>query len=299
MLVGGDNQASDRSINPNFWLGCAVWAYKGWLGDFYPKGTRSTDYLNLYSRRFTTVEGNTTFYAIPNRDTVKRWREETADNFKFCLKLPKEYSHQGLLQPSIPSALSFIEQMQDLGDRLGAIFVQLPPKYSPELLEDLIAFLKALPSREVAIALEVRHRDWFEETHASKLTEILQQLNIGRVLLDSRPVYTGEEDPQIAAERRKPKVPVQFITTTSFSLIRFISHPNLSVNQPFIEEWVTQIERWLQEGKQIYFFVHCPIEERSPHNARYFQKLLEESGVPVPSLPWNNLDRPPQQLSLW
>ncbi|MGL5808013.1 MAG: DUF72 domain-containing protein [Xenococcaceae cyanobacterium] len=283
----------------NFFLGCAVWAYKGWVGDFYPTKTRNADFLSLYSRRFTTVEGNTTFYAIPDREKVKRWREETADGFKFCLKLPKEYSHQGLLQPYISDTLSFIEQMQVLGDRLGAIFVQLPPKYSPELLEDLIAFLEALPSREVAIALEVRHRDWFKKIHANKLTEILQQLNIGRVLLDSRPVYSGEEDPQIASERRKPKVPVQFITTTSFSLIRFISHPNLLVNQPFLEEWVIKIKQWLQEGKQIYFFVHCPIEERSPHNARYFQKLLEESNVSIPPLPWNNLDCQPQQLNLW
>ncbi len=63
--------------------------------------------------------------------------------------------------------------------------------------------------------------------------------------------------------------------------------------------WVIQIKQWLQEGKQIYFFVHCPIEERSPHNARYFQKLLEESNVSIPPLPWNNLDCPPQQLNLW
>ena len=60
-----------------------------------------------------------------------------------------------------------------------------------------------------------------------------------------------------------------------------------------------QIQQWLQQGTQIYFFVHCPIEELSPSTARYFQTLLEQNGVAVPPLPWNNLDHPPNQLTLW
>jgi uncharacterized protein YecE (DUF72 family) len=283
----------------NFFLGCAVWAYKGWVGDFYPAGSRSSNFLSLYSCRFNTVEGNTTFYAIPDRNTIERWVNETPTGFKFCLKLHKSITHQGLLEPKIADALNFIDRVKDLGDRLGAIFIQLPPSYQPELLQDLITFLKALPRQQIAIALEVRHIDWFEEPNANNLTEVLQQLNVSRVLLDSRPIYVGDDDPQLDLERRKPQVPLQLITTNSLSLIRFISHPNLSVDRPFLEEWVECIQEWLDRGKQVYFFVHCPQEERSPHNARYFQKLLEQNNVAVPSLPWNDLDLAPQQLSLW
>jgi uncharacterized protein YecE (DUF72 family) len=46
----------------NFYIGCAVWAYKDWLGELFPLGSKSADFLALYSRRLTTVEGNTTFY---------------------------------------------------------------------------------------------------------------------------------------------------------------------------------------------------------------------------------------------
>ncbi|RCJ39186.1 hypothetical protein A6770_12140 [Nostoc minutum NIES-26] len=283
----------------NFFIGCAVWAYKGWVGELYPQGTRATDFLRLYSRRFTTVEGNTTFYAVPNQETVTRWASETPPGFEFCLKLPRDITHKGLLQPNILAALNFLEVMRPLGKHLGPIFAQLPPSYPPLLLEDLTAFLEAWPRTEVPLALEVRHRAWFSEPHNSNLTELLEKLNVGRVLLDSRPIYTGDDDPQLQSERRKPKLPVQFSVTAPFSLIRFISHPNLSVNQPFMEEWLTQIQQWLQAGTRIYFFVHCPLEERSPSTARYFQKLLEQSNIAVPPLPWNNLDRPPNQLSLW
>lgn len=277
----------------NFYLGCAVWAYKGWVGDLFPLGSPTKDLLRLYSQRFTTVEGNTTFYAIPSQDTISRWVAETNPSFKFCLKLPRHLTHKGLLKPSIPGTLSFIELMQGLKERLGVIFVQLPPSYTPASLEDLVEFLTALPRQSVQIALEVRHRDWFQEPYQSQLTQQLEALGVGRVLLDSRPIYTGERD----FERRKPQLPLQPSVTAPFSLIRFISDPEQGINRPFLEEWALRVSQWLSQGTTVYFFVHCPVEERSPHNARYFQHLLEQHAS-IPTLPWNTLN-PPTQLKLF
>jgi uncharacterized protein YecE (DUF72 family) len=282
-----------------FFLGCAVWAHKGWVGELFPQGTRPADFLHLYSRRFTAVEGNTTFYAIPNQETVARWAAQTPPNFEFCLKLPRDLTHIGLLKPSIPGALNFVEKMRGLGNHLGPMFAQLPPSYEPALIDDLAAFLTAWPRAEVPLALEVRHRNWFKEPHSSNLTALLEKLEVGRVLLDSRPIYTGDDDPQLESERRKPQLPLQFSVTSSFSLIRFIAHPNLSVNQPFMEEWAMQIKQCLQQGTRIYLFVHCPVEDRSPSTARHFQALLEQYSAAVDPLPWNQLDVPPNQLNLW
>jgi uncharacterized protein YecE (DUF72 family) len=188
--------------------------------------------------------------------------------------------------------------MQGLGDRLGPFFAQLPPSYGPAYLGDLETFLTALPLKETEFALEVRHLDWFKEPNSTRLTDLLEELGIGGVLLDSRPIYDVPDDPQLHSERRKPRLPLQFSVTASFSLIRYISHPTLEMNQPFMQEWVAHIDEWLRQGTRIYFFVHCPVEERSPANARYFQRLLEQQNVEVPSLPWNNLEPPPTQLSL-
>ncbi len=287
------------SVSNQFFLGCAVWAYKPWVGEFYPPKSRSADFLSLYSRRFATVEGNTTFYAIPNADTITRWANQTPPEFKFCLKLPRDFTHSGDLESSLPNALNFVENMSPLGTRLGPIFAQLPPSYAPTQFDDLKVFLEAWPHDQVPLALEVRHPDWFAEPHLQNLTQLLQELGVGRVLLDSRPVYSGEDDPQLNSQRRKPNLPVQFSVTGSFAFIRFISHPELSKNQPFLQDWVTPIQQWLQQGIRVYFFMHCPEEERSPHHARHFQKMLEQQNIPVPKLPWNLLEEPPIQLSLW
>ncbi|MBD2369833.1 DUF72 domain-containing protein [Leptolyngbya sp. FACHB-402] len=287
-----ESSFSDRT---KFRMGCAIWAYKQWVGDLFPPKSKASDFLNLYSRRFACVEGNTTFYSIPDRATVGRWKSETPLGFKFCPKLPKTLTHSGKLASSISGALKFLELMQGLDDRLGVLFAQLPPSYSPANFADLETFLRGWKGAD--LALEVRHARWFQEPHRSRLNELLQELKIGRVLLDTRPIYECEDDPQLESERKKPKVPLQPDVTAPFTLIRYISHPTL--NQQYLEEWVKIVDRWLQQGTEIYFFVHCPVEEHSPQNARQFQRLLEQQDVNVPPLPWDLIEQPPSQMSLF
>ncbi|MBP0020499.1 MAG: DUF72 domain-containing protein [Cyanobacteria bacterium SBLK] len=283
----------------NFYLGCAVWSFKGWVGDFYPEKARQGDFLRLYGDRLTAVEGNTTFYAVPERGTVERWAAQTPSGFHFCPKMPKSVTHGDLLMAQLAGAIAFLERMEGLGDRLGVIFIQLPPSYSSESFGDLASFLSQLAKKDYKFALEVRHLDWFEELNRDRLNELLQSLNIGRVLLDTRPVYDSSDDPQLHSRTRKPNVPLQPVITSDFAFVRFISHPRSQFNQKFLQEWSQQIDRWLKEGKTIYFFVHCPEEEHSPHTARDLQKLLEKQGTSIPELPWNLLKMPPKQLSLF
>ena len=146
-----------NSNSVKLYLGCAVWSYGGWVGNFYPAKTKARDFLHLYSEQFNTVEGNTTFYAVPQPKTILKWVNETTEGFKFCPKFPKTVTHQGLLQPKITQGLSFLEIMSGLGNKLGLVFAQLPPSYSPEYLADLRQFLIAF--EKYNIALEVRHPD--------------------------------------------------------------------------------------------------------------------------------------------
>jgi uncharacterized protein YecE (DUF72 family) len=276
-----------------FHLGCAIWANKDWVGDLFPAGSRSSEFLHLYSRRFVTVEGNTTFYSVPDVDTVKRWATETPDGFEFCLKMPRDLTHQGSLADKTEGAIAFLKRMQGLGDRLGVFFAQLPPSYSPAQLDDLTIFLKSFPRYEARLTLEVRHRDWFREPHTSKLNALLNDLGVGRVLLDSRPIYDCPDNPQLASERKKPRLPLQPVLTADFAIVRYISHPQREFNQAYFEEWVDRLGKWLPQGKQIYFFVHCPVELHSPRNAQHLQHLLETQ-VEVSPLPWDQLESPDQ-----
>jgi uncharacterized protein YecE (DUF72 family) len=286
-----------------FYLGCAVWAFKDWVGDFYPKGAKSGDFLRLYGDRFTTVEGNTTFYSIPDAATVDRWAEQTPETFRFCPKLPRLYSHSGELMPHFPDSLAFLKTMQRLGPRLGPMFLQLPPSYGPDRLADLTQFLTRWPRGEAPISVEVRHLNWFQTEQAERLNEMLERLKVGRVLLDTRTMYDGQEeglpDPQFASERRKPKVPLQPVVTTDFTLVRYISHPDLNFNEPYLMEWVPRLVHWLEQGKTVYLFIHCPDEARSPAIAHHFYESLKIAYPNLPKLPWESVEQPASQLSLF
>ncbi len=158
----------------SLYLGCPIWSFKGWVGNFYPEGTKPAEYLYEYTRRLTTVEGNTTFYAVPAQKTLEQWAAVMPETFRFCPKVPKAISHEGKLVDAVDRTHQFIEIMQGLGTRLGPMFLQLPPRYSPSLLDDLAAFLAVWP-RDVRLAVEVRHLDWFESPHNAALDQVLTQ----------------------------------------------------------------------------------------------------------------------------
>ena len=166
----------NQEQNTAIYLGCAVWSYKGWLGNFYPPKTKPSEFLRLYSEKFAAVEGNTTFYAIPQPKTVAKWVEQTPAEFHFCPKFPKEVTHQGLLQQNIATAKNFLSIMQGLGKRSGIIFAQLPPSYSPHYFADLQQFLATCSQMDLSLGLEVRHPEWFQEVPAKRLNQMLKEL---------------------------------------------------------------------------------------------------------------------------
>lgn len=284
------------SIAP-FYLGCAVWAYKEWLGTLFPPGSRSRDFLSLYSRRLTCVEGNTTFYAVPGPEVVARWAEETPESFRFCFKLPRDVSHAGPLAQRLAETRAFVERVEPLGPRVGPFFLQLPPGYGPQQIGDLERWLAGWPDGR-RLAVEVRHPDWYAGPDEARLQALLERFGAGRVLMDVRPLALGplpgaEEDLQRARDN-KPDVPMHPLRSADFTLVRYIGHPDLPLNDALLDEWAERTAAWLREGTAVYAFMHCPIEARSPLICRAFQQRLQRL-APVPPLPWGQDDAPVQE----
>ena len=281
----------------NFYIGCPIWSWKGWVGNFYPEGTKPSEFLREYTRRLTTVEGNTTFYAVPAQKTLEGWIEEMPATFRFCPKVPKAISHEGKLADYIERAHEFIRIMSQLGTRLGPMFLQLPPRYSPKLLGDLQAFLAQWPP-EVRLAVEVRHLDWFDSPNNETLNQLLSHHNMARVTIDTRPIrdLNGDEilagsvyQTLVEARERKPDVPVVPERTADFIFIRYIGHPEIEVNEPYLKEWSEYVISQLRQGADIYMFCHSPNNLAAPWLARKVYAQVEKQ-VDLPSLPWNEID---------
>jgi len=284
-----------------FYLGCPIWSYKEWVGSFFPPRTPASDFLRMYSRKLTTVEGNTVFYSLPTEETVARWRQETPPTFRICPKVSRSISHEAHLENKRAETLLFVERMRGLGTRLGPTFLQLPPFFGPAQLPQLEAFLNYWPT-DVRLAVEVRHSDFYREDHALTFNALLSQHNVARVMMDTRPIRIGstEEQQMLQARERKPNLPLQIATPADFTFLRYIGHPRMEVNDPFLDTWSQQIGQWLKQEMTVYVFCHCPFEKHSPEICRALYQRVSAL-VPLPPLTWPQEPTDPgiQQLPLF
>jgi uncharacterized protein YecE (DUF72 family) len=290
-----------------FHVGCPVWSFKGWVGNFYPKGTKPSEFLREYAKRVTTIEGNTTFYAVPSKQTIESWVESTPDSFRFCPKVPKAISHEGKLADNIDKALGFVDVMRQLGERLGPTFLQLPPRFSPNLLADLKTFLSAWPA-DVRLAVEVRHLDWFDPPHDVELDGLLAEHDMARVTIDTRPIRSlaGDEilagsayESLLEARENKPDIPVIPKRTSDFVFVRYIGHPDMGINRPFLEEWGSYLASQIRDGADVYVFCHSPDNMLAPYLCRELHARVAMA-ADIPPLPWDHVKpETPEQPSLF
>ena len=283
----------------SLFLGCPMWGLKSWVGTFFPAGAKARDFLALYSRRLNTVEGNTTFYAIPSVATVARWRELTPRGFKFCFKFPKAISHQRRLRDAGAETAEFLDRLAQLGDQCGPSFLQLPPAFDARQLPTLAAYLDTLP-RDFQFAVEVRHPDFFGGPAEPALDDVLRERGIARLLYDVRGLRSAEPDDEatVTAQRRKPNVPARFTRTASFAFVRYIGHPRLNANAGLLADWAERVSAWLAAGEDVFFFLHSPTDVLSPALARDLHTYIAKRH-PLPPLPsWREEPPEPKQASL-
>src|SRR5438309_10602869 len=158
-------------------VGTAGWSIPVRFGAAFP-GQGS--HLGRYARRFGVAEINSSFHRPHRPSTYARWAASVPDGFRFSVKLPKEISHTRRLIGAEAGLDQFALETAGLGDRLGPVLVQLPPKLAFEA-EVAAAFFTALRERFPGpVACEPRHASWF--AHASD--DLLRALQVARVTAD-------------------------------------------------------------------------------------------------------------------
>ncbi len=291
----------------SLFIGCPIWSFKGWVGNFYPKGTKPADYLREYARRLTSVEGNTTFYAVPSQKNIESWVEQMPETFRFCPKVPKAISHSGKLVDHIAEAQEFNKIMNQFGTRLGPMFLQLPPGYAPRQFEDLKTFLEVWPA-QVRLGVEARHLDWFDSPHREALDQLLSNYNMARVVIDTRPIRSLDGDKILAgsvyqtlleARERKPNVPILPERTADFVFVRYIGHPQMGINASLLDEWGSYLAEQLRAKADAFVFCQSPDNLAAPYICReLYRRVAKQANIPP--LPWDEINPDvPEQPNLF
>ncbi|GGM23611.1 DUF72 domain-containing protein [Micromonospora yangpuensis] len=256
-----------------------MWTHKAWPGHALPAQERLRDYAGWC----TAVEGNTTFYATPTRQTVESWVHQTGPDFRFVLKLPKVVTHERRLGAVDEELRIFLAAIEPLGERTGALWIQVPGSFGPDDVPVLARFLRRAP-RDYRYAVEVRHPAFFTDPDAARLLEeALAVAGAEWVPFDTTAFFVSPptSDAERDAWTKKPRMPRRSVALTDRPIVRYLGRDDTARTVEGWQHWVGVTAGWLREGRSPTVFVHTPDNADAPVLARRFH---DEVRARVPEL---------------
>lgn len=158
-------------------IGTAGWSVHSRYAEAVPAGG---SHLERQSRVLDAAEINSSFYRPHRRAIYERWAASTPPGFRFAVKLPKAATHVAKLVDTDAIVTAFLDEAGGLGDRLGVLLVQLPPKlgFDGDVARRFFAMLRE--RHPGGIACEPRHPSWFD----AEADQLLIEHRIARVAAD-------------------------------------------------------------------------------------------------------------------
>jgi uncharacterized protein YecE (DUF72 family) len=235
-------------------VGTSGWNYPHWKGPFYPEDLPQKDWLGYYGERLHTVEINNTFYQLPERSTLKLWKDIVPDDFLFAVKASRYITHMKKLKDPEQSTRRFFERIGALKGKCGPVLFQLPPRWKRNP-ERLTSFLETLPS-EYSYSFEFRDPSWFDSDTYAALEHRQAAFCIYHL--------AGELSPKEV--------------TADFLYIR-LHGPGDAYEGLYDTEtlsgWAGAISAWSRQGKSVFCYFDNDQNGYAAENAIELQSMLE------------------------
>ena len=288
------------SPNPaNIHIGTCAWTFDDWRGVFYPDHLPSSDRLGFYSRHFSTVEVDSTFYHVPTPHVSGHWAAVTPPEFRFTCKVPREITHERRLADVEEPLAAFVRGIEPLGEKLGCLLVQLPPWFHPKHDEHALReFIRRLPAG-FPWAVEFRDTEW----HLPRIVHLLESRGVAWVWNDLSPLAQADA----AAFGFLP-------ATADFALVRLMGDVTTKYDakgqgmhhyrEPMwprpqsLDNWAVKIRQTAAELGEVFVSVNNHFEGYAPHTVRELGLRLGID-VKLPSPAEVHPDRDRDQLRLW
>ena len=259
------------SVTKKFHIGCQSWQYDDWISKpasdpiFYPRGTRSSDMLALYSEVFDTIEVDSTAYGTPAVSTLEGWVTETPADFIFSLKVPRIITHEMSVGPqSFPLMDEFVDAARALGPKLGVILIQFPAVFESNKDNGVALrnFVSRLPN-DIRFGVEFRNPGWFVDWTFDELNEH----GIALALVAGKWV---PEDVMFAAFEK---------ATMPFAYIRMMGVRDLPRFDRIYRDRMPEIERWAANIESLnasenFVYIDNYFEGHAPLTANRMKRAL-------------------------
>ncbi|WP_197725595.1 DUF72 domain-containing protein [Actinoplanes sp. OR16] len=274
-----------------------MWNLKSWQGRFLPHPATPGERLRAYASWCNAVEGNTTFYAIPARETVAGWAADVPGSFEFVLKIPKIVTHERRLVDADEPLGAFFDAIEPLVSR--TLWIQLPGSFGPEEMHVLGRFLRRMPAGNRWV-VEVRHPEFFAAPQ--RLEEMLTHFDAEWVPFDTTTFFASPptSDAERDAWMKKPRMPFRDRALTARPIVRYLGRDASERTIEGWQKWVRTVADWLREGRSPTVFIHTPDNADAPELCRRFHaevRALVPALEPLPEpLP---LPAPEEPLTLF
>ncbi|THV38453.1 DUF72 domain-containing protein [Glycomyces buryatensis] len=244
-------------------IGTSGWQYRDWRGEFYPERLPKRLWLEHYARHYPTVENNGAFYRLPDRDTFAGWRDRLPDGFVMAVKASRFLTHMKQLREPAEPVDRLSDAVSGLGDRLGPILLQLPPRLKADHKLLAACLDRFRPGQRVAV--EFRHESWWTD-------EVRQVM--------------GERDAAVCWSDRggRPQNPLWH--TASWAYLRLhegTAKPWPSYGDTALNTWCRRLdERW-PGSADCYVYFNNDQGGAAVRNADRFAELMRRLGREVAS----------------
>ena len=295
-------------------IGTCSWADDALVKHWYPAGMQPRARLGYYSKWFSTVEVDSTYYRVPTRELVQGWADRTPDGFVMHVKAFGLMTRHPVKLDQVPPDLreglpvddrgrvdrpsrearsavfrEFLAALEPLREsaKLGGLLFQMPPYvvWKPSSL-DYLEWARDQVGGD-AFLFEPRHRSWYAEEIRAELLRWLEERRMSWVVVDAPKTDAGNVPATLVA------------ATTPLAYVRFHGRNAGTWNarggsaaQRFdylygeseLREWVAPLRELSEQAQEAYAFFNNNNQTdgvaQAPAGAQLLRKLLDEEHVP-------------------
>lgn len=259
--------------------------------DYYPKGLPAGERLAYYARHFQIVEVDSSFYHLQPPKWYAGWASKTPPDFVFNVKAYGAMTrHHREPRPGEEDLKEVfhrfdlsVQPLRDAG-KLKALHFQFPPWFTcTPASRQWVEQCREYFARDL-VAVEFRHRSWFEGPQRQETLRFLTGLRAVNVVCDEPQVGSGTvptvvsvTDPRLAVVRfhgRNAKTWYMKAETTAQRFDYLYSREEL-------RDWVGPIRRELEtEAEEVHLLMN---NNRSNYAVRNAVDLMDLLGLEVPN----------------
>jgi uncharacterized protein YecE (DUF72 family) len=192
---------------------------------------------------------------LPKIETLRCWRDATPAGFEFAIKASRFLTHNKKLKEPENALHNFLPRAEALGEKLGPILFQLPPKWRINL-DRLAEFLAALPKYH-RYTFEFREPSWLTD----QVYELLKKHNAAFCIYELAGFHS----------------PIEI--TADWAYVRLHGPGGKyqgSYSDETMREWAKRICEWSKSLKSIYVYFDNDQAGYAAFNALTLKRLVKE-----------------------